>query len=202
MRLATLMLAAVTVLAQDAEWKPLFDGKELGAWRPTAFKGQGKVAVEDGAIVIHAGAPLTGINYTGPMPQARYEVRFEARKLRGGDFFASLTLPFGPKAFTWVNGGWGGDIVGISSIDGWDASDNETRTYFEFEPSRWYRFRIAVSPDRLTAWIDDQQVINVAVAGRAISMRPGAAELSAPFGFSSYNTTGAIRNIELRDLRR
>ena len=27
----------------------------------------------------------------------------------------------------WVMGGWGGDIVGLSSIDGWDASDNEMR---------------------------------------------------------------------------
>ncbi|MBI4902781.1 MAG: DUF1080 domain-containing protein [Acidobacteria bacterium] len=198
MTVAWVLLLAAVCQAQEAGWKPIFDGKSMDGWRPTPFKGHGKVAVEGGALMMHAGAPLTGLNYTGGLPKGRYEVRFEARKVLGGDFFASLTLPFGSAAFTWVTGGWGGDIVGISSIDGWDASDNETRTYFEFETGRWYAFRIAVSPERISAWIDDKQVINVAVAGRAVSMRPGAGELSAPFGFASYNTTGAIRKVEWR----
>src|SRR2546423_13419184 len=48
--------------AADKEgWKPLFDGKSLDGWKPTAFRGGGEVRVEkafrDGpaAIVVEAG---------------------------------------------------------------------------------------------------------------------------------------------------
>ena len=78
----------------------------------------------------------------GVFPKTNYEIRFEATRIKGGDFFASLTFPVGESHCTWVTGGWGGDIVGLSSLDGWDASDNETRTYYTFETSRWYAFRL------------------------------------------------------------
>jgi len=97
-----------------------------------------------------------------------------------------------------VTGGWGGDIVGLSSIDGWDASDNETRSYFNFQNGRWYAFRLRVTPERIRAWIDEQPVINVGIAGRSIGLRPGDIKLSAPFGFASYGTTGVLRKIEYR----
>jgi hypothetical protein len=102
---------------------------------------------------------------------------------------------------TWVTGGWGGDIVGLSSIDGWDASDNDTRTYYNFDTGRWYRFRLLVTLDRITAWIDDQRVINADIRGRTISLRRGEMDLSTPLGFASYNTTGGLRNIEYRTVR-
>ena len=112
-----------------------------------------------------------------------------------------MTFPFGDSFGTWVTGGWGGDIVGISSIDGWDASDNETRSYFTFENQRWYSFRLRVTDDRIQAWIDDQPIVNVEIKGRAIGLRHGEIKLSAPFGFASYGTTGALRKIEYRSLR-
>ena len=141
---------------------------------------------------------MTGITLTREFPRSNYEVRFEAARLQGNDFFASLTFPAGNSFATWVTGGWGGDIVGISSIDGWDASDNETRTYFNFENGRWYNFRLNVTEDRIHAWIDDQPVVNVEIRGRTISLRSGDIKLSAPFGFASYNSTGALRKIEYR----
>jgi hypothetical protein len=143
---------------------------------------------------------MTGITRTGEFPRSIYEVRLEGMRVNGGDFFASLTFPVGDSYATWVTGGWGGDIVGISSIDGWDASDNETRSYFTFENNRWYGLRLQVTPDRIRAWIDDQPVVNVNIAGRAISLRQGEIKLSAPFGFASYNSTGALRKIEYRTL--
>jgi hypothetical protein len=91
--------------------------------------------------------------------------------------------------------------VGLSSLDGWDASDNETRSYFDFEKGRWYAFRLRVTPDRITGWIDDKQIVNVEISGRKISLRPGEMRLSAPFGFASYGTTGAVRKIDYRPLR-
>lgn len=193
-----LFLAAA---AAAGEWQPIFDGKSLQGWKETPFARHGAVRIDKGAMVLDGGAPLTGVNWTGPFPKSNYEVRFEASRVEGGDFFASLTFPVGDSYCTWVTGGWGGDIVGLSSIDGWDASDNETRTYFTFEQGRWYSMRLQVTPDRISAWIDDQPIVNVSIAGRTVGLRFGDIKLSAPFGFASYNTTGAIRKVEYRLLK-
>jgi hypothetical protein len=198
-----LMLAlGLTMLAiQAQDWTAMFDGKTLNGWKETPFKGKGVVRVESGALTLVAGGPLTGVNWAGSFPKTDYEVRFEAARIAGGDFFASLTFPVGESFCTWVTGGWGGDIVGLSSIDGWDASENETRTYVNFETGRWYAFRLQVTEERIRAWIDDEQIINVNIAGREIGLRFGSINQSAPFGFASYGTTGALRKVEYRMLR-
>lgn len=193
--------AAVLLLVWAADsggWRSLFDGKTLAGWRQTPFTGSGQVRVENGMLVLDRGKPLTGVTRTGSVPKGNYEVRFEAARLEGNDFFASLTFPVRDSFATWVTGGWGGDIVGISSLDGWDASDNETRSYFNFENGRWYSFRLQVTSERIRAWIDGEQVVNVPIAGRTISLRPGEIERSAPFGFASYASRGALRKIEYR----
>jgi hypothetical protein len=188
-------LLAVACVGLHAE--TLFDGKSLGGWKETPFSQKGKVTVEDGAIVLGAGGPFTGVTWTREFPKDNYEIRYEARRVKGGDFFASLTFPVGDSFCTFVNGGWGGDIVGLSSIDGWDASDNETRTYFTFEPGKWYAFRVVVAKDRIQAWIDGKPMANIEIGGRKIGLRYGEINLTAPLGFASYNTSGAIRKIEL-----
>jgi len=203
MAVAGLLVSGLVLSSQPkvGEWQPLFDGKSLDGWRETPFTGHGAVRVEGGTVVLEAGAPMTGITRTTPMPKSNYEVRYEAARIRGGDFFASLTFPVGDSFVTWVTGGWGGDIVGISSIDGWDASDNETRSYFTFETGRWYGFRLRVADDRIQVWIDERPVVNVEIGGRSLGLRYGEIKWSAPFGFASYNTTGHIRKIEYRLLR-
>jgi len=203
---ATVILAAMACLGttcadgqtKAGEWQPLFDGKSLQGWRETQFKEHGSVRVENGSIVLGAGGPMTGVTWTQAFPKSNYEIRFEGARLKGNDFFASLTFPVGESFCTWVTGGWGGDIVGLSSIDGWDAADNETRTYFNFESGRWYRMRLQVAGDRITAWIDDKQIISVDVAGRQVGLRFGDIKLSAPLGFASYLTAGGVRKIEYR----
>ncbi|MBS1855635.1 MAG: DUF1080 domain-containing protein [Acidobacteria bacterium] len=189
---------AVCLSAQPAVWKPLFDGHSLAGWRETPFANAGKVTAADGVLSLAAGHPLTGVTWTGDFPRTGYEIRLEARRTLGGDFFASLTFPVGESYATFVTGGWGGDIVGISSIDGWDASDNETRNYFTFENGRWYTLRLRVTADRILAWIGDRQVVNVEIAGRTVGLRPGDIKLSTPLGFAAYNTTGELRKIEYR----
>lgn len=198
-----LMLASAIAHGQTktGEWRPLFDGKSLKGWKETEFTGRGAVRAEGGAIVLEAGKPMTGATWTGAFPTSDYEVRFEAVRVKGVDFFASLTFPFGDSFCTLVTGGWGGDIVGLSSIDGWDASDNETRTYFNFETGRWYAFRLRVTAERITAWIDEKQIVNVTIGGRTVSLRHGEIKLSAPLGFASYRTTGGLRGIEYRLLQ-
>lgn len=200
-RLAAAILCCAVGTAAAQDWRHAFDGKTLQGWRETPFTGRGKVHIEEGKLILGPGKPMTGVTWTGSsFPRTNYEVRFEAARLQGNDFFASMTFPVQDSWCTWVTGGWGGDIIGFSSIDGWDASDNQTRSYFNFETGRWYAMRLRVTPDRLTAWIDDEQVIDVGIAGRTIDLRPGEIKLSAPFGFASYGTTGALRKIEYRAL--
>jgi hypothetical protein len=202
MRHALVLLLACLPLTGQSDWKPLFDGKSLEGWQATAFPRHPAPKVEGGAIMLPHGAPLTGVTWTGAeLPKFGYELRFEAQRVQGGDFFASVTFPAGNSHATFVTGGWGGDIVGISSIDGWDASENETRKYFTFEPGKWYTFRIRVKADQIEAWIGDKQVVDVNIAGREVGLRPGDTKLTAPLGFMSYNTTGAIRKIEIRTIR-
>lgn len=183
---------------KTGEWRSLFDGKSLQGWRETPFIKRGQVRVENGAIVLGAGMPMTGVTWTGSFPRSNYEVRLEAVRRAGSDFFASMTFPVQDTFCTWVTGGWGGDLVGLSSLDGWDASDNDTRTYFNFENGRWYALRLRVTDDRISAWIDEKPIVNVVISGRSVGLRPGEIELSAPFGFASYETTGALRKIEYR----
>ena len=182
-----------------AEWKALFDGTSLQGWRETPFSGRGKVRVEDGAIVLGNGA-MTGITWTGAFPKSNYEVRLEAMRVNGLDFFAGITFPVHESFCSWINGGWGGVVVGLSSLDGMDASENETSTSRDFENGRWYALRLRVTDSSIQAWIDDEPVIAVSIANREIDLRPGEIDLSKPFGIASYSTTAKLRKLEYRTL--
>ena len=179
------------------EWQSLFDGKTLAGWKETPFAARGKVSIQDGTILLGTGA-MTGINWTNWFPKCNYEVRFEAARLSGSDFFAGLTFPVQDSFLTWINGGWGGSIVGLSSLDDNDASENETATVAQFQNNQWYSLRLRVTDQMVEAWIDDEQVIGVEYAGRKLSLRPGDIELSVPFGFATYSTTGGLRKLEYR----
>ena len=181
-----------------SEWKPMFDGRSLAGWRNAEFPRHAAVKIEDGVIILPAGQPWTGITWAGEFPKSNYELRVEAMRKAGSDFFAGITFPAGGAHAMFVTGGWGGDIIGISSIDGWDASDNETRAYFTFETGRWYKLRIQVTDERIRVWIDEAPVVNVAIAGRTVELRPGDGDYSIPLGIASYNTTGAVRKVEYR----
>jgi len=200
MKRAILFFIAVAAAAQqEPAWRKMFDGQTLKDWKETPFTGKGKVTVQDGAIVIGAGY-MTGVNYTGTLPKANYEVRMEAQRVEGHDFFAGITFPVNDSYLTWINGGWGGSLVGLSSLDGNDASENETAISRDFQQGRWYRLWLAVTEDRIRAWIDNELVIDVGIAGREVGLRLGEIELSKPFGIATYGTTAKIRNLEWRPL--
>ena len=199
--LAAILMAwlAPGIMALGGEWQSLFDGKSLSGWTVTGFAGHGDVEVVDGAIVLNQGI-LTGIHRATPPATTDYEVALEARRVSGGDFFCGLTFPVRDSHATLVVGGWGGAVVGISSIDGLDASQNETTQYKKFENGRWYKVRVAVSATHLSAWIDDERVAHVATAGKKIAMRPGEIEMSAPLGVATWSTTGELRDLRWRRL--
>lgn len=185
--------------AAQAEWMPLFDGAALGHWEQTSFGGEGPVGVLDGAIVLGMGDPLTGITWTGaPLPVA-FELTLEAARLAGSDFFCGLTFPVGQTHCSLILGGWGGTTVGLSSLDGRDASENETTREMRFEDTRWYRVRVAVSATHIRAWLDDQPLVEVATAGRRIGIRPEV-EPSRPLGVAAYRTRAGVRSIRARKL--
>jgi hypothetical protein len=178
-------------------WHSLFDGKTLDGWKETTFVARGKVSVEQGTVVLGTGY-MTGITWTKDFPKANYEIRYEAARIQGNDFFGSITFPVHDSFCTWVSGGWGGMVVGLSSLDLMDASENETMQLISFNESQWYHFRLRVTGSTIEAWIDEELVISVDFTGREVGLRSGEIENSKPLGFASYRTIGALRNIEYR----
>ena len=179
------------------EWQSMFDGKTLRGWKETPFSGRGAVSIKDGTINLGSGV-MTGVTWTDGFPKYNYEVRLEATRLGGSDFFAGITFPVFDTFCSWINGGWGGGVVGLSSLDGYDASENETGQFRQFQWSRWYALRLQVTEKYIAAWIDDEQIIYVDIAGREIGLRLGEIGLSKPFGIASYGTTAGLRKIEYR----
>jgi hypothetical protein len=179
-------------------WQPLFDGQTLTGWAETQFAGRAEVKCESGLIVLNMGDPFTGLNYTNDFPKIGYEIALDALRLMGSDFFCGLTVPVGDSFCSLIVGGWGGSLVGISSLDGMDASENETTKYIGFEQGRWYRIRLRVTEGRIEGWIDNEKLINVLTKDRKISLRPGDIEMSKPMGIASWQTTGVLREIKLR----
>lgn len=177
----------------------LFDGQTLGQWKVTDFGGQGDVSVKDGAICLAMGNYMTGITWTGPVVRMNYEISLEAMRVEGNDFFCGLTFPVAGNPCTLILGGWGGSVCGLSSIDRYDASENETTRMISFEKGKWYKVRLRVVPNRIQAWLDDKDLVDVDVTGRKIDIRLEV-DLSQPLGIATYATTGAIRNIRVTKL--
>ena len=136
-------------------------------WRETPFAGHGEVHCQAGVIVLSMGDPFTGINWTNEFPKMNYEVALDAMRLMGSDFFCGLTVPVGTNCCSLIVGGWGGSLVGISSLDGMDASENETTKFTSFESGRWYRIRLRVTEKKIEAWIDKDKLVDVDTRGPA-----------------------------------
>ena len=169
--------AAVPAAPFEGEgWQSLFDGGTLTGWRETKFSGRGEVEIHDGLLFMKMGDPFTGINWTNEFPNMSYEIALDAMRVSG----------------------WGGGLVGVSSLDGMDASENETTKYVTFRQGHWYRIRMRVTQDRLEAWIDQEKLVDVVTTGKKISLRPGEIEESKPFGLACWQTSAALRHIKMR----
>ncbi len=183
---------------QAEPWQSLFDGKSLAGWSITQFGGQGDVTVTDQQLVLGFGSSLTGITSTRTdLPHTNYEIRLEAKRQGGSDFFCGLTFPVGNSHCSLIVGGWGGALVGLSSLDGVDASENETQRSMVFRKQTWYGIRLRVTDRRIQVWIDDKRIIDQVIEGREISVRPEV-ELSRPLGICTWETQAALRNLAIR----
>ena len=209
----TLFLSLALLSAQDtpklAETAPkewvLFSGKSLDDWETVDIGGSGMVEMEGGLMIINQGDSLSGVVYkkAAALPLTNYEISLQAKRLQGVDFFCGLTFPVGDlkTCGTLICGGWGGSVTGISSIDGMDASSNATGTYQRYEDDKWYQIRLRVTPENLSVWVDDKQVVDQDIKGRKISLRPGPIESYAPLAISTFNTSAALKNIRLKALQ-
>jgi hypothetical protein len=157
------------------------------------------VVVGDGQITLRWGNDLTGITWNGDFPTQDYEVVLEAMRIQGNDFFCGLTFPVGESHCSLIVGGWGGSVVGLSSIDGYDASENETTQTRRFESQRWYRVRLQVTSEVVRAWIEEEELFAVPIAESRFDVRPEV-RLSRPFGIATWRTTAAFRRIRWRPL--
>ncbi len=163
------------------------------------FELHGKVYAKDGTIVLEAGSPMTGIVWTGPLPTKDYEVTLEAMRVEGGDFFCGMTFPVGDSPCTFIVGGWGGSVVGLSNVDDMSACENETTTAVMFENGQWYRIRLRVTKEAITGWIDGKKQFELARNDRRFSI--WSEQLPCrPFGIATWYTKAALRNIRVRKL--
>ena len=97
-------------------------------------------------------------------------------------------------------GGWGGGTVGLSSIDDLDAAANETTKHRSFEKEHWYSLRLRRAGERIEAWIDGEQVIDLETTGRKLSLRPGPIDICAPFGLATWQSSGEFKGLQWRPL--
>jgi hypothetical protein len=163
------------------------------------FETHGKVSVRDGEIHLEQGSPATGISYTEKTPRDNYEVSLEAKRVAGNDFFCGLTFPVADEFCTLIVGGWGGGVVGLSNVDGMSAVENETTSFSQFEKDRWYKIRVRVSDERIQAWLDDEEIIDLKRKDRKFSIW-WEQEPVRPLGIATWNTSAALRKITLRPL--
>jgi hypothetical protein len=186
--------------AAEGGWKNLFDGKTLTGWKEVDFPGRGPVLITNGEIVLKTGY-MTGVVWTNTqsLPRMDYEIALEARRLEGSDFFCGLTFPVSTNACSLIVGGWGGGLVGLSSLNGDDAANNETGKSMEFKDKQWYRIRVQVRPNNLKAWIDDDKMVDVDTTERRISVRMEM-DSCVPLGIATWSTTGGLRNLRVRPL--
>jgi alpha-L-rhamnosidase len=179
----------------------LFDGKKLGKWKPADFSEKANdITVANGELRIATGKPMAGIVWDGALPaRNNYEIELDAKRTDGHDFFCGLTFPVGKDPCTLVCGGWGGAVVGLSCVDGYDASENSTTKTVEFKNNQWYHIKVRVTDNKIEAWIDDEQLVEQEREGHRISVRMEV-EPTIPLGVATWNTGSALRNIKFRKL--
>lgn len=188
--------------ADRVAWRSLFDGQTTAGWeaaRGYVYDDDAVVTVREGCLHLGAGQPATGIRWTRSFPRTNYELECEAQRVDGSDFFCGVSFPVGDGALTLILGGWGGGVVGLSSLDGQRAIDNETCSSREFVNGRWYRVRLRVTPQKVAAYLDGQFLCGVDLGGHALSVT-SEMEPCLPLGFATWNTTGRLRGIRYRTL--
>lgn len=184
------------MLDVSAEERPWIEMKD--EWEVVSG---GRVDVGE-ELSIGWGEGLTNVRWKGEVPTAPFELELKAKRVDGTDFFCAVTFPARgvEECVTLIVGGWGGGLVGISSIDGKDASENEAQKFHTFETGAWYQIRLVRAGEKIKVWIDGEKLVDVDTTGKTLSLRQGGIEECAPFGIATWQTTGHIKDIRWRRL--
>ncbi|TWU24029.1 hypothetical protein Pla52o_19520 [Novipirellula galeiformis] len=180
--------------AKHIQWKPI-----EGSWVVCQFGGDGLVEIKGNSAKLAYGDPLTGIRWEGDVIRENYEVALEAQRVEGYDFFCGLTFPVGEANVSLILGGWGGGIMGISSIDGEDASQNPTTQFLNFDNDKWYRVRVRVTDKAIQCWLDDKKMIDQERQGHEFGIR-AEMDQCEPFGVAAFQCDAELRNMRVRRL--
>jgi hypothetical protein len=197
------LLAACRPTAPEVKPKQwaLMEGAPAAAWQQAGIPEEGQIAVKDGNLEIGIGAPMTGAKFTAwdqaVLPGTSYTIRYETMRVEGRDIFGMCTFPVSSHEAhaTFVIGGWGGTVTGLSSLDFLDASENATRAEQAFQHGVWYAVRIEVRPEDIRVWINDRPVVNASIKGKKVSLRPGDIDHCLPFGFATWGTKAKVRRV-------
>lgn len=185
---------SISADAVKPQWEPL-----VGSWETIRYGGEGEVEIENNRIVIGSGDPMTGVRWKGEVLKENYEIEMEAQRKDGFDFFCGLTFPIGDAHASFICGGWGGGVVGLSSINDMDASSNETSQFKQFENGKWYKIRVRVTAKKVECFIDDAEMVSVDREDRLFSTR-FEMDSSTPLGMAAYQCVAEYRNIRFRKL--
>ncbi len=89
-----------------------------------------------------------------------------------------MTFPVQKDTCSFVLGGWGGGLTGLSNLDGNNASENETTGYHDFEQNKWYKIKVRVTKTKMQVWIDDARVVDVVYTDKKIGIRSRSNSIS------------------------
>ncbi len=190
---------------------PLTPKSNLEPWSEVlAFAGSGQVFAKNGILTLGQGEALSGVTFAlsdhtaYPFPLVDYEITLKARRTRGSDIFCALTFPYKDlnTCATLIVGGWGGGLVGISSISELDASENETTAFVKFKNDQWYDIKLTVKDDYLMTHIDGAIVINYPLNKKPLSLRPGDIDSCAPLGLASFASNAEIKDMKITPLKK
>ena len=184
-------------------WRDLFDGKTLDGWRTPksgAFV-NGKAEVKDHCIALQAESDGAGIAATQPVPAVGYEVTADATRSGGRGDFCTLVFPIaGQQCVLYVGGAEEGNAFALGYVDGSRFADDELTRRVDYERGRYYRIRLRVMPDTVRAWLDGEEMLDLATEGRRLEVGTYVPEL-VPFGVYAWNSQALIRSIRIRELK-
>jgi hypothetical protein len=161
------------------------------------FEWSGEVEVSEDTVKMAEGEPYTGVRWPGSVPRENYEIELEARRTKGSDIFCGLTVPVGDEHVSFILGGWGDCVVGLSNVDDFNASENDTTESMGFTNGDWYRVKMRVTPERIDCWIDGKQVVECERAEHTFSTYEALRPLH-PLGVFTWMSSGEIRSAEVR----
>lgn len=158
----------VASLAADADWIPLFNGRDLTGW--TKRGGDATYRVEDGAIL-----GLNGPGHNTFLCTNRefgdFELEFEVRLLtplnsgvqirskarQEADDGKSIEVIYGPQIEIERAPGEAGYVYG-ERIGGWMTPEDQLKAHSHFRNDGWNQYRIVAEGPRIRTWVNGQLV--------------------------------------------